>query len=109
LRYVICAECGSSNRRGARFCRTCGGVLTMRCTSCGFEIEGDARFCDACGAPVVSGARVEVRKTVTILFVDLAGSTSLQERIDPESARRYIDRLFSLLRDRVNEFGGRVV
>src|SRR5437867_11603858 len=93
-----CPQCGAANRPGARFCRGCGGSLGPRCTSCGADVRPESRFCDGCGAPVDERA-AESRKTVTILFADLAGSTSLQERLDPESARRDMDRLFALLRD----------
>ena len=33
----------------------------------------------------------EVRKTVTVVFADVAGSTGLGERLDPESVRRSVD------------------
>jgi hypothetical protein len=32
-----------------------------------------------------------VRKTVTVVFADVAGSTGLGERPDPESVRRSVD------------------
>jgi class 3 adenylate cyclase/tetratricopeptide (TPR) repeat protein len=46
-------------------------------------------------APMVSGSYPgEVRKVVTILFSDLAGSTVLGEGLDPESFRRLLARYF---------------
>jgi len=35
---------------------------------------------------------VEVRKTVTVLFADISGSTALGERLDPESLRGIMSR-----------------
>ena len=65
----------------------------MTCEGCGRANREGARFCDACGAPLGTVAAptsesADARKVVTIVFADLAGSTSLQERLDPESVRR---------------------
>jgi len=105
---MTCGNCGLDNRDGARFCRACGAPLNRACPACGTQAEADAKFCDACGSPLDQRTG-ESRKTVTIVFADLAGSTSLQEQMDPESARRYMDSLFALLRERVNRHEGRVV
>jgi predicted ATPase/class 3 adenylate cyclase len=44
---------------------------------------------------VLAPTRVrEVRKTVTVLFADVTGSTGLGERLDPESLRRVMSRYF---------------
>ena len=47
-----------------------------------------ARFCDACGARLEGASdAAAARKTVTVVFTDLAGSTALGERLDPETLR----------------------
>jgi class 3 adenylate cyclase/tetratricopeptide (TPR) repeat protein len=46
---------------------------------------------------------------VTVLFADLVGSTALQERLDPESARGVMQRYYSLVADVIAAHGGRVV
>ena len=51
----------------------------------------------------------ESRKTVTIVFADLIGSTSLHERLDAESTRRLMDRYYRALRGAVETHGGTVV
>jgi class 3 adenylate cyclase/tetratricopeptide (TPR) repeat protein len=50
----------------------------------------------------------EVRKTVTIVFADLAGSTSLGERLDPESLRQVMSRYFDEMRSVIERHGGTV-
>src|SRR4029077_760340 len=87
-----CLACGADNRDEARFCAACGVRVAARCATCERELLPGARFCDGCGAPVVgSGGAAEAsdqaRKTLTIVFADLQGSTGLQERMDPESVR----------------------
>ncbi len=81
----------------------------MVCSSCGRENNADARFCDACGAELdaqLSGA--ETRRVVTIVFTDVAGSTALGERLDPESLRRVMWRYFDTMQATLERYGGTV-
>jgi class 3 adenylate cyclase/tetratricopeptide (TPR) repeat protein len=50
----------------------------------------------------------EVRKTVTVVFADVAGSTGLGERLDPESVRRIMHRYFEEMRAVVERHDGTV-
>src|ERR687897_972940 len=50
----------------------------------------------------------EARKTVTIVFSDVAGSTSLGDRLDPEALRRVMERYFSEMRSILERHGGTV-
>jgi class 3 adenylate cyclase/tetratricopeptide (TPR) repeat protein len=49
---------------------------------------------------------VEVRKTVTVLFADISGSTALGERLDPESLRGIMSRYFEEMRSAIEQHGG---
>jgi class 3 adenylate cyclase len=71
----------------------------MVCTICGHENEADALFCAHCGRELASttGASQE-RKTVTVLFCDLKGSTELGEALDPEALRSLLARYFDRMR-----------
>jgi class 3 adenylate cyclase len=80
----VCARCGSENREGARFCDSCGAALAE-----------------------VPQTR-EVRKTVSVLFCDVSGSTALGERIDPESLRHVMARYFEVAKMVVERHGGTV-
>jgi class 3 adenylate cyclase/tetratricopeptide (TPR) repeat protein len=70
------------------------------CAECGQQNPEEARFCLSCGAPLTERAAPahEVRKTVTVVFADLAGSTGFGERLDPESLRRVQARFFEEMR-----------
>jgi class 3 adenylate cyclase len=48
------------------------------------------------------------RKTVTILFCDVAGSTALGEELDPESLREVIGRYFTEMQAVIERHGGTV-
>jgi len=77
------------------------------CEACGHENPAGASFCNACGAPLaVSDGSAERRKTVTVLFCDVIGSTALGERLDPESLRRVLARYFDVARVAVERHGG---
>ena len=80
-----------------------------RCARCGHENREGARFCDACGAVLQGGTEAgEQRKTVTVLFCDVTGSTALGERLDPESLRAVMARYFDAARLVVERHGGSV-
>jgi class 3 adenylate cyclase len=78
------------------------------CSSCGRENPDGFRFCGGCGAPVIVEAGVGVRKTVTVLFCDVAGSTALGEAVDPEALRALLARYFERMSAIVERHGGTV-
>ena len=56
---------------------------------------------------VATDASVQpTRKTVTIVFCDLSGSTALGERLDPESLRQVLTRYFTEMEAVVTRHGG---
>jgi class 3 adenylate cyclase/tetratricopeptide (TPR) repeat protein len=79
------------------------------CERCGQENPDGFRFCGACGTPLtVSAPARELRKTVTVLFCDVSGSTAMGERLDPESTRRVMARYFDAMRSAIERHGGTV-
>jgi class 3 adenylate cyclase/tetratricopeptide (TPR) repeat protein len=80
------------------------------CPRCGTENPYVARFCQACGETLEQQRQAsgEIRKTVTVLFLDVVGSTELGERLDPESVRHVMSRLFEVVRPMLERHGGTV-
>jgi predicted nucleic acid-binding Zn ribbon protein len=101
---LVCASCGAEHAPGARFCSECGAPLQRTCPACGFEQPAGATFCSNCGIALRDDARRagdasddrQERRVVTVLFADLAGSTALGERLDPEDVRELQGELFEL-------------
>jgi class 3 adenylate cyclase/tetratricopeptide (TPR) repeat protein len=63
----------------------------------------------ACGASLAPApAPREQRKTVTIVFCDVMGSTALGERLDPEALRRVMSRYFDEMKTSIERHGGTV-
>src|SRR5579885_958994 len=81
----------------------------MICASCGTANPARAKFCLECAAPLPAAAAVrEVRKTVTVVFCDIIGSTSLGESVEPEALRATLTRYFEQMRAIVERHGGTV-
>jgi class 3 adenylate cyclase/tetratricopeptide (TPR) repeat protein len=78
------------------------------CAQCGLERPAGARFCPGCGTPFEEPAGREARKVVTVLFCDLASSTALAERLDPEVLRRVLERYFACARETLGRHGGTI-
>jgi class 3 adenylate cyclase/tetratricopeptide (TPR) repeat protein len=63
----------------------------------------------SCAAPLSPrGSRHEIRKTVTVVFCDVTGSTALGEQLDPETLRRVMARYFDAMRTAIEHHGGTV-
>jgi class 3 adenylate cyclase len=79
------------------------------CAACGSENPEGQRFCGSCAAPLEeAGSGREQRKTVTVVFCDLVGSTALGESADPEAVKRLLARYFNRMRAIVESHGGTV-
>jgi len=80
------------------------------CGACGKFGPDDARFCSACGSPLAAAPLFDrrARKTVTAVFADIAGSTELGDRLDPEAVRQVMSRYFRTTRRVLERHGGTV-
>jgi len=133
---VHCLACGHDNRPAARFCDACGRAFEARCPACGQGVRSGARFCDGCGATlgvahsdsspaprapasytphhlaerILKEGRAlrGERKEVTVLFVDVQGSTELAGALDPEEFHAVMDVAFQLMLDAVHRWEGTV-
>ena len=131
-----CPACGQELREGARFCDSCGRPVEARCPSCDQSVRPGARFCHGCGTALTSSppqrspdSRAPVsytpqhlaqrilaegralrgeRKEVTVLFVDVQGSTDLAGALDPEEFHTVMDGAFQLMLDAVHRWEGTV-
>ena len=103
-----CSICGAENPTAAMFCVRCGAPLAA-CEQCGAKLPAGVNFCPECGhrvaEPLPPGKE---RKRVTVLFADVAGSTGLGERLDPEGLREVLDSFFAAMRREIEAEGGTV-
>jgi class 3 adenylate cyclase/tetratricopeptide (TPR) repeat protein len=78
------------------------------CSFCGEDSPDGFRFCGSCGASLLAETAAGARKTVTVLFCDLVGSTALGERNDPEVLRELMASYHAALREILERHGGTV-
>ncbi len=103
-----CPRCQTPNPSEARFCLNCGLGLTRKCANCKVDLPPGARFCMHCGNPAIDTTPLDAsrfsritaaapetlvrkvqaathltgeRRRVTLLLVDIVGSTALSEQL----------------------------
>src|SRR5258708_650546 len=121
-----CGKCGFENPEEMKFCGQCTNPLALICPKCRFENPPGFKFCGQCTAPLSTSevkaapsirmreaaADAEAiegeRKTVTVLFADIKGSTELMRDLDPEEARAIVDPVLQLMMAAVHRYGGYV-
>jgi class 3 adenylate cyclase len=84
----------------------------IRCPSCQEENPPKFRLCGYCGAALAPAAPAlpvrEIRRTVTLLFSDLKGSTALGERLDSEALHEVKERYFNAMAAQITRHGGKI-
>jgi predicted ATPase/class 3 adenylate cyclase len=84
-------------------------VAMQICPNCGEENPPKFRLCGYCGSPLAPALPAqEVRKTVSIVFSDLKGSTNLGEALDSEALREVMNRYFEEMRAALLHHGGTI-
>jgi class 3 adenylate cyclase/tetratricopeptide (TPR) repeat protein len=79
-----CLKCGFSNPDAAKFCANCGNALEVT-----RPVEGERRF-------------------ATVLFADVARSTTIAEQLDPEDWAGIMNGAFAFMNAAVSNYGGTV-
>ncbi|MGN6378270.1 MAG: AAA family ATPase [Gaiellales bacterium] len=82
----------------------------ITCPACGQQNPDGFRFCGACANPLTADAEParEVRKTVTVVFCDMAGSTQLADSSDPERVRALMGHYHDLARRILESHGATI-
>jgi len=79
------------------------------CAQCGQDNPDVAKFCLACGSPLAAAepaVTAEERKLITAIFVDLVGSTSRSEQLDPEDVKALVAPYHARVRADLEHHGG---
>ncbi len=132
-----CDSCGHESPADAAFCEECGVQFETPCPRCGQRQRAATKFCRRCGhrlAPASESAagspdppprsytprhlaeRILTsrsalegeRKQVTVLFCDIVESSSLAERLGPETMHQLVDGALRLMAEAVHRYEGTV-
>jgi class 3 adenylate cyclase len=83
--------------------------VVQTCPGCGQESPDRSRFCGYCGSVLVALApSEEVRKTVTVVFCNLKGSTELAGRLDSEALLEVLTLYVSVMKPVLERHGGTI-
>lgn len=106
---VLCPRCDAVVPADARFCMNCGQALDAVTPA---DSDRQARLAAAAPGPLVDKMRqaklTGERKPVTALFVDVVGSTSLAEQMDPEDWTQIVNEAFELMSQAVFHYEGTI-
>jgi class 3 adenylate cyclase/tetratricopeptide (TPR) repeat protein len=121
---VRCRSCRRDIPDGTPFCGYCGEKVVKICAACGAGNPVQFSFCGQCGQglaaespqeetasvrPLAGAPQSAVeRRQLTILFVDLVGSTQMSRALDPEILRELIGDYRRHVADAVIEVGGEI-
>jgi class 3 adenylate cyclase/tetratricopeptide (TPR) repeat protein len=123
---AACPQCGTELPAGAKFCLECGQRVTpgnsaptatspsapetaLRQPS-GRETPRTSYTPKHLAEKILKSrsALEGERRQVTVLFADVAGFTTLAEKLDPEEVHRIIERCFELITAEVHRFEGTI-
>ena len=133
---MICPHCQTDLPEGAKFCKECGRKVEATCPECGQSVPPDSKFCLECGCdlrktrelPTVDFRQPKTytpkhladkilntrrslegeRKLVTVLFADVAGYTSLSEKLDPEDVHKIMEGCLQILMEAIHKYEGMI-
>jgi class 3 adenylate cyclase len=83
-------------------------VVSIACPQCGTVSPSAARFCMGCGAMLSQPSASSNMRFVTVVFCDIAGSTQLSLRFDPQVWHRILEVYFGQVGGALVAAGGRL-
>src|SRR5438046_7724496 len=125
--FAFCPKCGAKQPSS---CPGCGYVRAPDfafCPKCGTKFDDVPPPTFASAAPIATRSPARMpnpaaetaarptpgkadteanRRTITVLFADLCGFTTMSERLDPEVVQALQNELFEELTEAVQSFGG---
>lgn len=130
---MVCSKCGTENPGASKFCMNCGSALQTACPECSTVLPSGARFCFNCGHEMTAGSTAGMdgqstqevarqlvddirrqpasegeRRTITLMFCDVTGSTAAAETLDPEAWAQIMGGAFDRFFAPIERYGGTV-
>ena len=129
-----CIKCEHENRPQSMYCSSCGSKLSLICLSCKNENEIGDKFCGECGDRLTTDTElvdnsakstdtsdtidskptelersfIGERRSVTVLFADAKGFTSMSEKLNEEQVYNIMQEFIDLMVEVIKSNGGTV-
>jgi class 3 adenylate cyclase/tetratricopeptide (TPR) repeat protein len=113
----VCPRCSFSNPPRFKFCGQCGHDLNLHIEPSPRELSFDEKL-ERIQKYLPGGLTQKIlaqkgkiegeRKQVTVMFCDMAGFTSLTERLGPEEVYTLMDQVYEILIHKVHDYEGTV-
>jgi predicted ATPase/class 3 adenylate cyclase len=121
-----CSTDHANSREGSSLCKSCAASVGNLCPVCGSVNRVQAKFCSECGQrlrvsdlrqivaqPIIVGFRDQAhshtpteRRMLTVMFYDLAESTTIASQLDPEDLGDVIGAFHRCVSEQVKQLGG---
>jgi class 3 adenylate cyclase/tetratricopeptide (TPR) repeat protein len=114
---ILCPSCKSSNPTQFKFCGDCGLPLSITSKPTPKDLTFDEKlskiqkYLPGNIAEKILSQRNRIegeRKQVSVLFTDMAGYTTMSEKLDAEEVYALMDQVYEILIHKVTEYGGTV-
>jgi class 3 adenylate cyclase/tetratricopeptide (TPR) repeat protein len=114
---IVCSKCKFSNPPDFIYCGKCGNNLTLPAAAIPQEISFDEKLAklqrylpkDLAQKILAQKGKIEgERKQVTVMFCDMAGFTSLTEKVGSEQMYSIMDKVYEILIHQVHDYEGTV-
>jgi hypothetical protein len=119
---LICPDCGATIPPGRKFCGDCGHPLsdsskpapkdpTPQNLTFDEKLAKIQKYLPGNITEKILAQRERIegeRKQVSVLFTDLAGYTTMSEKLDAEEVYALMDQVYEILIHKVTEYGGTV-
>ena len=111
----VCPHCGTEVLPQDKFCGKCGQALgetpLLSTTAVTFDRVAPKSYTPKHLAEKILTTRRSLegeRKLVTVLFADVAGYTSLSEKLDPEEVHRIMEGCLQILMEEIHKYEGTI-
>lgn len=106
-----CLRCQTDNPDVAEFCSECGCDLKKEADTTSQRLTRLYSYTPKFLTETILLNKRAIegeRKQVTVFFADVAGFTSMSEKLDPEQVHRIMDGAFRILMDEIHAYGGTI-
>jgi hypothetical protein len=114
---IACSACGKINSLSSKFCSECGHKITIILERSSKELSFDEklakiqRYLPKGLSEKILAQRDKIegeRKQVTVMFCDMEGYTSLNEKLGSEEMYSIMDQVYEILIHKVHDYEGTV-